>query len=86
VVANRTPAPTIAAPATPVVTKAGVTTRGDFLRCLDKIGIPFEEEDQPANAPSGSLPWKSKETTLTPDWTPIGALSNFVQTPVELEL
>jgi hypothetical protein len=53
---------------------------------LDKIGIPFEEEVQPAKAPSGALPWKSKETTLTPDWTPLGALSNFMQTPVELRL
>ncbi|OYN76735.1 hypothetical protein CG716_21340 [Mycolicibacterium sphagni] len=25
------------------MTKAGVAMRGDFLRCLDKIGIPFKE-------------------------------------------
>jgi hypothetical protein len=53
---------------------------------LDKIGIPFGEEVQPANAPSGSLPWKSKETTISSDWTPLGALPNFMQTPVELNL
>jgi hypothetical protein len=66
--------------------KAGVTTRGDFLRCLDKVGIPFGEEDQPAKAPSGSLPWKSKETPIAQGWPPLGALPNFALTPVELNL
>lgn len=42
--AIRKPAPTIAAPAAPVVTNAGATTpRVDFLRCLASFLIPFAE-------------------------------------------
>jgi hypothetical protein len=51
--ANSTPAPTIAAPATPVVMKAGAATRTDFLRCLDKVEFPSKKTFSPANAPSG---------------------------------
>ena len=44
VVANRKPAPTIAAPATPVVTNAGAAMpRAGVLRCLANFLIPFEE-------------------------------------------